>query len=236
MKPPFPKEHIYACILEQLNTRGENRTNDMYTAINEALHVIIRSVPKNVGVFCASYVVLDGLLKAGIEQMVNNSGKAFFCENPALTSSENDILIEQYKNKSKTTGAVLLGVCGGRNSEGEDFPGDFMNAVAIVGIPYQRPTPSLEAKIKYYETLFPTKGRQLSYIIPAFQRSNQACGRPIRRPEDWAMIFLLDYRFAQNQSLISNWIVDSLHFLTNDTEVIKREIQQFYAKRNNVQK
>ena len=28
-------------------------------------------------------------------------------------------------------GAVLLGVCGGRNSEGEDYPGDYMNAVVI---------------------------------------------------------------------------------------------------------
>ena len=32
----------------------------------------------------------------------------------------------------------LLGACGGRNSEGEDFPGDFMNAVVVVGVPFQR--------------------------------------------------------------------------------------------------
>ncbi len=90
-------------------------------------------------------------------------------------------LIEQYKSKRYRSRRGILGVCGGRNSEGEDFPGDFMNAVVVVGVPFQRPTPSLNAKIEYYNKLFSNQGRLFAYTAPAIQKSNQACGRPISK-------------------------------------------------------
>ena len=40
---------------------------------------------------------------------------------------------------------MFLGVQGGRTSEGVDFPGNQMNSVVVVGIPYAEPTPQSES-------------------------------------------------------------------------------------------
>jgi DNA excision repair protein ERCC-2 len=228
MPPPFPKENIQTLVIDRVNTRGECRTDEMYGDIVKMLENVIKYTPKNIGIFCASYGVLEGLKRANIDTLCKKIGKAVFFEETGFTSSDNDILIEKYKEKSKQNGAVLIGVCGGRNSEGEDFPGDFMNTVVVVGIPYQRPTPSLEAKIKYYDTLFPNQGRVLAYIIPAFQRSNQACGRPVRRMDDRAMIILMDNRFASYKQYVSEWVVERMEMIPDDPEQIKNAMTQFY--------
>ena len=166
----------------------------------------MKNTPKNVGIFCASYDVLEGLLKNGFDRMVKSLGKTCFSEKFSMSAGDNDILIEQYKSKSTEAGGVLLGACGGRNSEGEDFPGDFMNAVVVVGVPFQRPTPSLNAKIEYYNKLFSNQGRLFAYTAPAIQKSNQACGRPIRRMDDTAFILLMDNRFLSYKEYLSDWI------------------------------
>ena len=92
--------------------------------------------------------------------MIQSSGKKLFLENSRNSASENANLLEKFKSMSHPPkkGAVLLGVCGGRNSEGEDYPGDFMNAVIVVGIPYHLPTPRVEAKIMYYNHQFNNQG------------------------------------------------------------------------------
>ena len=75
-------------------------------------------------------------------------------------------MLKNFKSVSSPQyeGGVLLGVCGGRNSEGEDYPGDYMNSVIIAGFPYQLPTPLLKAKIKYYNRVFEGQGGLLLYL------------------------------------------------------------------------
>ena len=99
---------------------------------------VISSTPANIGIFCASYKILNGLVSNNIEYVVKKCKKKLFIEEPGLSASENALLIEDFKSMSNppNSGAVLLGVCGGRNSEGEDYPGDYMNAVIIAGFPY----------------------------------------------------------------------------------------------------
>jgi DNA excision repair protein ERCC-2 len=236
MKPPFPKENIKVILLEGMNTKGENRSDSMYTQMISFLKEITIYTPKNVGVFCASYDVLDGLLRNGFERMVKSTKKSFFCESPKMSAGENDILIEQYKAKSTDLGGVLLGVCGGRNSEGEDFPGDFMNAVVVVGVPFQRPTPSLNAKIAYYDKLFSNQGRLFAYTVPAIQRSNQACGRPIRRMDDRAFIVLMDNRFLTYKEYLSDWVKEEITILPSEPQYLRAQLQQFYPNLNKSEK
>ncbi|MHA1584405.1 MAG: helicase C-terminal domain-containing protein [Promethearchaeota archaeon] len=233
MPPPFPPENVKVLMTSELSTRGELRTSTMYRKILRAIQPVVHYSYKNVGIFCASYEVLNGLLDNGIKELVKHSKKKFYYEQPGLSSSENDALIENFKDFSKdldSPGGVLLGVCGGRNSEGEDFPGDYMNAVVIVGIPFQRPTPSGNAKIKYYDLLFPGKGRLFGYQIPAMNRSNQACGRPIRRMEDRGLIILMDYRFEIYKKYLSNWIQKEMRKIPNDPGLIAAEVQDFFKE------
>lgn len=231
MPPPFPKENVRVLLTKQLSTRGQDRTVSMYRDILQALFPIVAHTPKNVGVFCASYEVVEGLWQEGFAKMVKACNKKPFREEKETSASDNDILLEQYKdcsNSEKYSGGVLLGVCGGRNSEGEDFPGDFMNTVVIVGIPFQRPTPSGNAKIEYYNSLFPGKGRDLGYIIPAMQRSNQACGRPIRRMEDRGLIVLMDFRFQHYAKFLSDWIRKEVRLVPFNPVLLEREVKRFF--------
>ena len=231
MKPPFPKKNAKVLLTQDLNTRGNNRTAETYRNILIALKPILMNTPKNIGIFCASYEVLNGLLENDFERLAKMCNKKVYHEEMGLSATDNDVIIEKFKYQSTLesgNGAVLLGVCGGRNSEGEDFPGDNMNAVVIVGIPFQRPTPSGNAKNNYYEKLFPGKGRLFGYTIPALQRSNQACGRPIRKMDDKGLIVLMDNRFWQQRTYLSDWIQQSIIKIPNNTALIKKEVQSFF--------
>ncbi|MHA1611931.1 MAG: helicase C-terminal domain-containing protein [Promethearchaeota archaeon] len=231
MDPPFPEKNVKVLITKHLSTRGESRTVSMYRDILVALKPVLQNTPKNVGVFCASYEVVEGLWNNGFEKMAKICKKKAFREEKGNSASDNDILVEQFKNcinHQKFGGGALLGVCGGRNSEGEDFPGDYMNAVVIVGIPFQRPTPSGNAKIKYYDRLFPGRGRDFGYIVPAMQRSNQACGRPIRKMDDKGLIILMDFRFKHYRTFLSDWVRKYMKLIPFNIQILEDEVQSFF--------
>ena len=199
--------------------------------MNKIIADVIFNTPANIGVFCASYKVLKGLIDSGIKEIVKFSGKKIYIEESGKTASDNSEMIESYKADSKSTGAVLLGVSGGRNSEGEDFPGDYMNSVVVVGFPYQKPTPRLEAKIKYYNSIFDGNGRLFAYTIPAIQTANQAAGRPIRKLDDKGVIILMDDRFKRMRNLLSTWLRENAELITPESDTIARELKEFFKKR-----
>jgi DNA excision repair protein ERCC-2 len=125
-------------------------------------------------------------------------------------------------------GAILLGVCGGRNSEGEDYPGPYMNAVIIAGFPYHLPTPRIDAKIKYYDKVFNKQGWNFAYLYPAVQRANQASGRPIRKLKDKGVIIFMDSRFKQKYKWISEWIRNELEIAPDKNGALTRLLSYFW--------
>ena len=125
-------------------------------------------------------------------------------------------------------GGVLLGVCGGRNSEGEDYPGDFMNAVIIAGIPYHLPTPRVNAKIKYYNNVFKGQGWVFAYLYPAMQRANQASGRPIRKESDKGAIIFLDARFKEKMGWIAEWVRKEVKLIPDKKNLILSTLLSFW--------
>jgi DNA excision repair protein ERCC-2 len=129
---------------------------------------------------------------------------------------------------SNRNGAVLLGVCGGRNSEGEDYPGDHMNSVVIAGFPYHLPTPRVEAKIKYYDKVFNKQGWNFAYLYPAVQRANQASGRPIRKIKDKGAIIFMDSRFKQKSKWISEWIRKELKIIPDKPNALLQDLKSFW--------
>lgn len=226
---PFPKNHVKAILLEQLNTKFVNRTEKTFQDINEMIAEVLFNTPKNVGIFCATYGILNSLVKNGLLDLIRFSNKDVYIEDAKNSATDNAQLIDCFKAASKRRGAVLLGVCGGRNSEGEDFPGDFMNASVVVGLPFHRPTPRTEAKIKYYDRKFGTgKGWNYTYLQPAIKRANQAAGRPIRKLEDKGAIILMDNRFARYKDLLSKWIVENLTIVPNKPNMIGEQLESFF--------
>jgi DNA excision repair protein ERCC-2 len=189
---------------------------------------VCKNTPQNIGVFCASYNVLDGLLTEGLEDALS---KPLLIEKRHMSSRENDKLIHQFKDFASINGAVLLGVMGGRSAEGADYPGNEMNAVVVVGVPYATPTPMVQAQIEYYNSQFTGKGRIYGYNIPAMRRASQAAGRPIRSLTDRGALIFLDYRLAGSylRQYLPAWIRENVSIIPDDPEFIGRQLKMFFA-------
>ncbi|KKL83421.1 hypothetical protein LCGC14_1974900 [marine sediment metagenome] len=225
---PFKKKNIKAVITEGVDTKGVNRNPTMFKKIIKKINEVLISTPENVGIFCASYKILRGLLSNGIEVVIKKNNKKLFTEEPGLTASENTFLVDDFKSMASNGGAVLLGVSGGRNSEGEDYPGDYMNAVVIVGIPYHLPTPRVKAKIKYYDQMFNKQGWNFGYLYPAIQRANQASGRPIRKISDKGAIIFMDSRFKDKSKWISGWVRKEIKVIPDEPNVLIQHLSSFW--------
>lgn len=226
---PFPKEHILPLICCGVTTAMEKRTPLMYQKIIRRIKETAENTPANIGVFTASFEVLEALIAEGLEKTLE---KPLFHEHKSMSSKENEKMVTEFKAYSKNCGAVLLGVQGGRSSEGVDYPGDQMNSVVIVGMAYAEPTPKIRAQINYFETCFPGFGREYGYVLPAMKKASQAAGRPIRNLEDKGAMIFLDYRFAALycQRFLPLWIRDNLKILSDKDGVIAQELDYFFEK------
>jgi DNA excision repair protein ERCC-2 len=224
---PFPKEHVFSAVCLGVTTAMEKRTPAMYQTIIKRVNEVVQNTPANTGIFTASFEVLNALLAEGLENALN---KPLFHEHRGMTSKVNEKMVAEFKTCGERDGAVLLGVQGGRTSEGVDFPGNQMNSVIVVGIPYAEPTPRVKAQISYYEKCFPTLGREYGYVLPAMKKASQAAGRPIRTLEDRGAIVFLDYRFATSycRSYLPAWLSAGLKILPFGDKILAQEIHGFF--------
>ncbi len=225
---PFPKEHVLSLVCLGVTTAMEKRTPDMYRAIIRRISEVVENTPHNTGIFAASFEVLNALINEGLERCLN---RILFHEHRGMSSKSNERLVGEFKECGDKEGAVFLGVQGGRTSEGVDFPGNQMNSVIVVGVPYAEPTPRVKAQIAYYEKCFPKMGREYGYILPAMKKASQAAGRPIRTLEDRGAIVFLDYRFATSycRSFMPAWITNGLRVLQDVDGILAQEIRSFFT-------
>jgi len=224
---PFPKEHILSVVCCGVSTAMEKRTLAMYQTMIERINEVVQNTPANTGVFAASFDVLNALLIEGLEAAL---GKPLFHEYRGMSSKANEELVAGFKACGKGDGAVFLGVQGGRTSEGVDFPGNQMNSVVIVGVPYAEPTPRVKAQISYYEECFPKLGREYGYVLPAMKKASQAAGRPVRTLEDRGAIVFLDYRFSTSycRSFLPSWVSNDMKVLQPGDKILAQEIHKFF--------
>jgi len=224
---PFPKEHIFSAVSCGVTTSMEKRTPQMYKVMIERINEVVNSTPTNTGVFAASFQVLNALLQEGLQDSLI---KPLFYEKSGMTSKVNEKLVSDFKACGDKGGAVFLGVQGGRTSEGVDFPGNQMNSVVVVGVPYAEPTPRVKAQIEYYDKRFPGYGREYGYILPAMKKASQAAGRPIRTLEDKGAIIFLDYRFstAYCKSFLPAWVTNGMKTLPDKAGMLAIEVSNFF--------
>jgi DNA excision repair protein ERCC-2 len=228
MPSPFPARNILALITEGVSTKNESRTPPMFRKYVDKIGEIVKYSPGNVGIFCASYAILNSLLMYGLKEALRKAHKKMFTEESSLSASENAYMVDDFKSCGDGRGAVLLGVCGGRNAEGEDFPGAAMNTVLIVGIPYLYPSPRIKAKIEYYDRVFRKKGWLFGYLSPAMQKANQASGRPIRKLTDKGAIIFMDGRFAKKTGWVAPWVSKLLRTVPDEQGRLGEVLTQFW--------
>ena len=224
---PFPREHIFSAVCLGVSTAMESRTPEMYQTMIKRIREVVENTPVNTGIFAASFEVLRGLSEAGLEEKIN---KPLYCECRGMSSKANEKIVMEFKECALTGGAVFLGVQGGRTSEGVDFPGNQMNSVIVIGVPYAEPTPRVKAQIEYYEKRFPKLGREYGYILPAMKKASQAAGRPVRTLDDRGAILFFDYRFATSycKSFLPSWVLRDLKVLPAKDDLLAKEIHDFF--------
>ena len=224
---PYKEENHITLVVDKLSSKLEDRIPTNYSKMLELIKEIVETTPKNVGIFCASYSVMSSLLEMGLEKMIS---KPLFTTHQGMTSLENDKMVKKFKNESKKSGGVLISVLGGRSSEGSDYPSGEMHTVIIVGIPYAKPCPTIDASIEYLESQFPTKGREYGYNIPALTRAAQAAGRPIRSLKDFAVVVLMDYRFARYyyKKHLPLWLKQNMSIIQPEKQEIYDRVKKFY--------
>ena len=224
---PFALRNRLGLVVGGLDTSFQNRNSATFSRMVDHCLAVVNATPGNTGIFTSSYSIARSLVDAGFEKRLK---RELFIERPGMKGTDNDKMIEKFKDKGEKGGAVLLGVQGGRNSEGGDFPGSTMESVVVVGVPYARPTPSMEALIKYYDSAFNNKGRDYAYVLPAMTRAIQSAGRPVRRLDDRGAIVMLDQRFASKYLLrfIPSWLKEVLQVVPDNPSDVAHQVESFF--------
>ncbi len=214
----FPPENRKFLFDPSVTTRFEELKHDprAIQRLADRLAEVLQTLPVKTAVFFPSFDLMQRVLDAGLQTQLPGN---VFIEYSKLPSGDLWRSIEGWKKDPE--GTILLGVAGGRLSEGIDYPDEELEAVVLVGIPYPRPTAKREALRRYLDS---TVGKGWEYTVeaPAQRAIVQACGRMIRSEHDRGIAIVLDRRATAFAS--------SLPGLA-PVEDLARVTQQFYGRR-----
>jgi len=198
---PFPPENRQVVIDSSVATTYRRRA-DNYQPIADRLSALVRAVPGNCMALFPSYVFLDEVRR-----------RLTVTDRPTLVQARSDSDRERERTlatlRNPLAGDVLLlAVAGGVFAEGVDYPGEMLQAVAVVGPCL--PAVSLEQALlrAYYDERF-ERGFEYAFVVPGMTRVVQAAGRLIRSSEDTGVIALLDERFLRppyRDHLPADWL------------------------------
>ncbi|MBI2077561.1 MAG: ATP-dependent DNA helicase [Euryarchaeota archaeon] len=187
---PFPADGLRVRVVEGVSTRYGSLSTDP-AAVDElqaAVRAVIGATRVNAACFFPSHRMMEEFREVGV---LDGLGDAALFETKGVGQEGLMRLLAQHR--SSTTASVLVGVLGGRISEGLDFPGRELEAMVIVGVPYPKPSAHQRALFHYYEAKF-GKGWDYGVRAPALRRIRQAVGRLIRSETDRGFAIILDER------------------------------------------
>ena len=227
--PPYSSENLAAFVCRGVTTSLEKRSMWMFRKIVRRIGEVVRYTPTNVGVFASSYEVLEGLLEAGLGEELE---KPIFVERRGVSFAECEKMLAEFRSCAERGGGVLVGVQGGKLSEGTDFPGKEMESVVVVGVPYAQPTKRVKLRVEYYDQLYPGKGVEYGYIIPAMRKAAQSAGRALRGAEDRAVIVFMDYRFSTPycRRLLPSWVRKNLVVVEDEDGALAERVIRFFRE------
>ena len=183
-------------VTTKFTSRGLSNTNK----INQHIFSTIENSKGNVALFFPSYVMMEKF-RALEEDWLPQVWPSIRVIEEKRAMSKREIETSKkllYELESNGERGVLMGVLGGKFSEGVDYPDNILQAVICVGLPLAPPSARQDALKKYYEKRF---GNSLAWRYsssqPAVNSLMQAIGRPIRKGEDRALVVLLENRLLQ---------------------------------------
>ena len=199
----FSFDNVVALITEGISTEGERMSKEMMLKYIEAIKQFIEAMNANIAIFSASYRIQNNLIKAGLRKIVENAGRKFFKESQGMQGDKARKILDEFKecaaNEQK---GVLVATASGRFAEGADFPGEELEGIFLVGIPFDKMNVKTKLYLKYYEKLYgKRKGSYYAYIVPAMRRASQSLGRALRAKEEKAILICGDKRYKERRFL-----------------------------------
>ncbi len=186
---PFNPDNRRTVYVSDVSTKYSELNSDdgTYDRLKRYIIDTVNSAKVNTAVFFPSYAVMQRFLDDGLEEAL---GRTVFREDPGINNTE---LMERVMAFRCTHGSVLMCVCGGRISEGLDFPGKEMELAVLVVIPFGRPSARQDALIGYCQARF-GDGWGMAVRAPAVRKMRQSIGRLIRSENDRGIAVILDRR------------------------------------------
>ena len=200
----FPAENRRVVVDTSVSTTYRVRQEN-YGPIADRLAEFARSVPGNSMAIFPSYRFL-----AEVQERLPDCGRTVLVQQQTTSERKRQEVLDALTNPLQGD-VLLLAVAGGVFSEGVDYPGDALLAVAVVGPCL--PAVTVEQKLlqAYYDERF-ERGFEYAFVVPGMTRVVQAAGRLIRSADDRGVIALLDRRFLQRpyrRHLPVEWWPDS---------------------------
>ncbi len=183
---PFPSENLRVVYLDGVTTRYEDRMTDprVLERLKEEVRYLLTSCNRNTLVLFPSYEQLSSY-----EDIAKEARVPIHMEERGMDQAKLMRTLDAFRSST----SAFFAVAGGRVGEGLDFPNRELEVVAIVGIPYPKPTAALRALVNYYDWKF-QRGWEYVVHAPATRRLLQSIGRLIRSETDRGIAIILDRR------------------------------------------
>ena len=176
---------------------------------------IINNNEKGMGivVFFQSYDLISKIIEYNNKKQVLKFDKNYFFYEEKKDNTKNifELFSDNIKKNNKIS--VLLGVMGGKLSEGINFKDNLCRLLIIVGMPFSNiKSIEIKEKMKYYDKLYSNKKSTINgneyYENLCMKNINQTIGRCIRNYYDYSSIVLMDNRFTYNKyfNKLPNWV------------------------------
>ena len=130
-------------------------------------------------------------------------------------------------------GALLLSVVGGKMSEGINFADGLGRCVVMVGMPFANPSEvTLQERMAHLDATQGAGAGREYYTNLCMKAVNQSVGRAIRHIGDYAMILMVDGRFAKPavRRRLPKWISDHVRAPESFDEAM-RAVHSFFMSR-----
>lgn len=188
----FPPNRLLVRAVAGMTTRYETLRENPRAVSNlqDALRAILERVRLNAACFFPSHRMMQDFREVGV---FDGLGGTTWFEDRGMGQAGLMDLVARHRAESGRS--LLVGVVGGRLSEGMDFPGRQLEVAVIVGVPYPKPTAHQRAVFHYHESRS-DRGWEYAVRAPAVRRLRQALGRLVRSGDDRGFAIVLDERAA----------------------------------------
>ncbi len=240
-----PNDHVYVEVTSAIGevtykaTDGHVQGPKFAKKLGEYLLKYAQVIPGGMLVFLPKYSLIDRVLRewhvTGLFGKMNDY-KRVVVETRGARGFQ-DTLNEFNLGNTNGKGSLMLAVYRGKVSEGIDFKDDSARAVFCVGIPFPS-VYDIKVKAKKEFNDLPVSRAQgmLSggewYRAQAYRAYNQALGRCIRHPKDYAALFLVDSRFRESRWMLNNiskWIRNNAQ-ASDDVNQSVRVVDGFFKR------